>query len=111
MVKYANSHKRLPITYYDVKSVTDININDRGSFTRRDFDNLITCGDAKLDIVPPALSYKVLRDISILSHNAEYIDVKDIPGYVTDDRIALIIKEMLRRKVLIQNQIWRKNSR
>lgn len=102
MVKYANSHKRLPITYYDVKSVTDININDRGSFTRRDFDNLITCGDAKLDIVPPALSYKVLRDISILSHNAEYIDVKDIPGYVTDDRIALIIKEMLRRKVLIQ---------
>lgn len=102
MVNYANSQKRLPITLFDVRYVTDININDRGSFTRMDFDNLITCGDAKLDVVPPTLSYKVLRDISIVSHNVEYIDVKDVPGYENDKSVAQVIKEMLRRKVLIR---------
>lgn len=103
VVSHANNvSRRLPITVYDVQKVVEKDMEGKGTFTIKDFDNLVSCGDAKLDIVPKEQTYSVLRDIALYTRNHSwYVDVKDLPGYLNNKDIQEIVRELLRREVLI----------
>lgn len=105
VVSYANNvTQRLPITAYDVQKVVDNDMEGKGTFTIKDFDNLISCGDAKLDIVSKEDAYNVLRNIAryTRSSNSAYVNVNDIPDYLENEMNQQVVKELLRRDVLVK---------
>ncbi len=72
---------------------------NESSISRKDFDNLISCGESRLDIIDKDESIKVLKDIAVKSRNIEYYDVSAINVY-DKNKVRFIIEDLLRRGVL-----------
>lgn len=53
-------------------------ICNESSISRKDFDNLISCGESRLDIIDKDDSLKVLKDIAVKSRNIDYYDINEI---------------------------------
>lgn len=99
LVRYARERKRLPIQGYDVDALVQKMICNESSISRKDFDNLISCGESRLDIVDKNDSLKVLKDIAIKSRNMEYYDINAIDVF-NKEKVKTIIDDLLRRGVL-----------
>lgn len=99
LVKYARQRKRLPISVNDVNSLVQRMVCNESSISRKDFDNLISCGESRLDIIDKDESIKVLKDIAVKSRNIEYYDVSAINVY-DKNKVRFIIEDLLRRGVL-----------
>ena len=78
LVKYARQRKRLPIQANDVNALVQRMICNESSISRRDFDNLISCGDSSLDVIDKDDALKVLKDIAVKARNIDYYDVNAI---------------------------------
>ena len=99
LVKYARQRKRLPILANDVNSLVLRMICNESSISRKDFDNLISCGESRLDIIDKDDSIKVLKDIAVKSRNIDYYDINAINVF-DKDKVKYIIEDLLRRGVL-----------
>ena len=73
LVKYARQRKRLPIQLSDVNALVQKMICNESSISRKDFDNLISCGESRLDIIDKDDSLKVLKEIVRLNNNVKVI--------------------------------------
>ena len=99
LVKYARQRKRLPIQLSDVNALVQKMICNESSISRKDFDNLISCGGSRLDIIDKDDSLKVLKDIAVKSRNIDYYDINEIKVF-GPDKVKNIIDDLLRRGVL-----------
>jgi hypothetical protein len=99
LVKFARQRKRLPIQANDVDTLVQKMICNESSISRKDFDNLISCGEARLDIIDKDDSIKVLKDIALKSRNIEFYDVNEIKVF-DKEKVKNIINDLLRRRVL-----------
>ena len=99
LVKYARQRKRLPIQLIDVNALVQKMICNESSISRKDFDNLISCGESRLDIIDKDDSLKVLKDIAVKSRNIDYYDINEIKVF-SPDKVKSIIDDLLRRGVL-----------
>lgn len=99
LVKYARQRKRLPIQLSDVNALVQKMICNESSISRKDFDNLISCGESRLDIIDKDDSLKVLKDIAVKSRNIDYYDINEIKVF-GPDKVKNIIDDLLRRGVL-----------
>ena len=99
LVKYARQRKRLPIQVSDVNALVQRMICNESSISRKDFDNLISCGESRLDIIDKDDSLKVLKDIAVKSRNVDYYNVADINVF-SIEKVKSIINDLLRRGVL-----------
>lgn len=99
LVKWARQRKRVPITEPDVNNVVEKMIYNESSISRRDFDNLISCGESKLDIINHEDSLKVLREIAVKSRNIGYANCKDLRIFALE-KIELIVTDLIKRRVI-----------
>lgn len=99
LVKYARQRKRLPIQLSDVNALVQKMICNESSISRKDFDNLISCGESRLDIIDKDDSLKVLKEIAVKSRNIDYYDINEIKAF-SPDKVRNIIDDLLRRGVL-----------
>ena len=99
LVKYARQRKRLPIQLSDVNALVQKMICNESSISRKDFDNLISCGESRLDIIDKDDSLKVLKDIAVKSRNIDYYNINEIKVF-SADKAQNIIDDLLRRGVL-----------
>lgn len=99
LVKFARQRKRLPIQANDVDTLVQKMICNESSISRKDFDNLISCGESRLDIIDKDDSIKVLKDIAIKSRNIEFYDINEIKVF-DKEKVKKIIGDLLRRRVL-----------
>ena len=75
-------------------------ICNESSISRKDFDNLISCGESRLDIIDKDDSIRVLKDIAVKSrHLGGFYDVSAIDVF-DPFKVKTIIDELLRRGVL-----------
>ena len=99
LVKDARQRKYLPIRGSDVNTLVQKMICNESSISRKDFDNLISCGESRLDIIDKDDSIKVLKDIAIKSRNIEFYDINEIKVF-NKEKVKNIINDLLRRRVL-----------
>ncbi len=99
LVKYTRLSKRLPIQVIDINNLVQRMICNESSISRKDFDNLISCGESRLDVIDKDDSIKVLREIALKSRNIEYYDINSINVF-NKEKIKEIIDDLLRRGVL-----------
>ena len=100
LVKFARQRKRLPIQVSDVEALVQRMICNESSISRKDFDNLISCGESRLDIIDKDDSIRVLKDIAVKSrHLGGFYDVSAIDVF-DPCKVKTIIDELLRRGVL-----------
>jgi len=99
LVKYARNRKKLPISDDDVNILLQRMICNESSIGRKDFDNLISCGESRFDIIDKDDSLKVLKDIAMKARNVTYYDINAINVF-DKDKVKNIIKDLLRRGVL-----------
>lgn len=99
LVKFARQRKRLPIQANDVDALVQKMICNESSISRKDFDNLISCGESRLDIIDKDDSLKVLKDIAIKSRNIGFYDINEIKVF-DREKVKNIINDLLRRRVL-----------
>lgn len=99
LVRYARERKKLPIRVSDVDALVQKMICNESSISRKDFDNLISCGESRLDIIDKNDSLKVLKDIAIKARNVDYYDINAISVF-NKDKVKTIIDDLLRRGVL-----------
>lgn len=99
LVKYARQRKRLPIQLSDVNALVQKMICNESSISRKDFDNLISCGESRLDIIDKNDSLKVLKEFAVKSRNIDYYDINEIKAF-SPDKVKNIIDDLLRRGVL-----------
>lgn len=102
LVKYARQRRRLPIHVGDVDALVQRMICNESSISRKDFDNLISCGESRLDLIDKDDSLKVLKDLALKSRNVEYYDVNAITVF-DKETVKYIIDDLLRRGVLATN--------
>ena len=74
-------------------------ICNESSISRKDFDNLISCGESRLDVIDKDDSLKVLKDIAVKSRNIDFYDINEIKVF-SPDKVKNIIDDLLRRGVL-----------
>ena len=74
-------------------------ICNESSISRKDFDNLISCWESRLDIIDKDDSLKVLKEIAVKSRNIDYYDINEIKAF-SPDKVRNIIDDLLRRGVL-----------
>lgn len=99
LVKFARQRKRLPIQANDVDTLVQKMICNESSISRKDFDNLISCGESRLDIIDKDDSIKVLKEIALKSRNIEFYDINEIKVF-NKEKVKNIINDLLRRRVL-----------
>lgn len=99
LVKYARQRKRLPIQLSDVNAMVQKMICNESSISRKDFDNLISCGESRLDVIDKDDSLKVLKDIADKARNIDYYDISAINVF-NKEKVKIIIDDLLRRGVL-----------
>ena len=99
LVEYAKERKRMRIYANDVDDVVRRMICSESSISRKDFDNLISCGESRIDPISKDESVKVLKDIAIKTRHIEYCDTSEIKVF-DRDTVKTIIDDLLRRKVL-----------
>lgn len=99
LVKFARQRKRLPIQVSDVSALVQKMICNESSISRKDFDNLISCGESRLDVIDKDDSLKVLKDIAVKSRNMDYYDYNAINVF-DKEKVKAIIADLLRRGVL-----------
>jgi hypothetical protein len=99
LVKYARQRRRVPIQVSDVNSLVQRMICNESSISRKDFDNLISCGESRLDLIDKDDSIKVLKDIAVKSRNMDYYDINAINVF-NKDKVKEIVDDLLRRGVL-----------
>lgn len=99
LVEYAKERKKMKIYANDVDDVVQRMICSESSISRKDFDNLISCGESRIDPISKDESVKVLKDIAIKTRHIEYCDTSEIKVY-DKDKVKKIIDDLLRRKVL-----------
>lgn len=99
LVKYTRQRKRLPILVSDVNALVQRMICNESSISRRDFDNLISCGESRLDIIDKDDSLMVLKDIARKSRHMDYYDINAIDVFESN-KVRTIIEDLLRRGVL-----------
>ena len=99
LVKFARQRKRLPIQISDVSALVQKMICNESAISRKDFDNLISCGESRLDIIDKDDSLKVLKDIAAKSRNMDYYDYNAINVF-DKEKVKVIIADLLRRGVL-----------
>jgi histone H3/H4 len=99
LVKYARQRRRVPIQVSDVSSLVQRMICNESSISRKDFDNLISCGESRLDLIDKDDSIKVLKDIAVKSRNMDYYDINAINVF-NKDKVKEIVDDLLRRGVL-----------
>lgn len=100
LVKYARQRRRLPIKLGDVDALVQrMNCNE-SSINSKDFDNLISCGESRLDLINRDDSLKVLKDLAVKSRNVEYYDINAITVF-DKEKVKMIIDDLLRRGVLV----------
>ena len=102
LVKYARQRRRLPIHVSDVDALVQRMICNESSISRKDFDNLISCGESRLDLIDKEDSLKVLKDLAIKSRNVEYYDISAITVF-DKETVRYIVDDLLRRGVLATN--------
>ena len=102
LVKFARQRRRLPIHVGDVEALVQRMICNDSSISRKDFDNLISCGESRLDLIDKDDSLKVLKDLAVKSRNVEYYDVNAITVF-EKNKVKSIVDDLLRRKVLAPN--------
>ena len=102
LVKFARQRRRLPIHVGDVEALVQRMICNDSSISRKDFDNLISCGESRLDLIDKDDSLKVLKDLAVKSRNVEYYDINAITVF-EKDKVKSIVDDLLRRKVLAPN--------
>lgn len=102
LVKYARQRRRLPIHVGDVDALVQRMICNESSISRKDFDNLISCGESRLDLIDKEDSLKVLKDLALKSRNVEYYDVNSITVF-DKEKVRYIVDDLLRRGVLATN--------
>ena len=105
LVRYARERKRLPIQVSDVDALVQRMICNESSISRKDFDNLISCGESRLDIVDKNDSLKVLKDIARKSRNIDYYDINAIDVF-NKEKAKTIIDDLLRRGVLEPHPVF-----
>lgn len=99
LVKYARQRKRLPIQASDVNALVQRMICNESSISRKDFDNLISCGESRLDIIDKDDSLKVLKDLAVKSRNVDFYDINAINVF-DKEKVKSIVSDLLRRGVL-----------
>ena len=99
LVKDARARKRVPITAPDVDAVMQKMICNESSISKKDFDNLISCGESEFDLIRPEDSMRILKDIAIKSRNSLAISRDEIDVF-DKHKSKEIIDELLRRGVL-----------
>lgn len=102
LVKYARQRRRLPIHVGDVDALVQRIICNESSISRKDFDNLISCGESRLDLIDKDDSLKVLKDLAMKSRNVEYYDINAITVF-EKETVRYIVDDLLRRGVLATN--------
>jgi hypothetical protein len=71
LVEYMNSHKAISVTEADVYDVAQTFTKGEQSLSLDKFDNLITAGDADLEVINPRDTLQMLREIAIASKNLD----------------------------------------
>lgn len=105
LVRYARERKRLPIKVNDVDALVQRMICNESSISRKDFDNLISCGESRLDIVDKNDSLKVLKDIARKARNIDYYDLNEIDVF-NKEKVKTIVDDLLRRGVLEPHPVF-----
>lgn len=99
LVEYAKERKKMKIYANDVDDVVQRMICSESSISRKDFDNLISCGESRIDPISKEESVKVLKDIAIKTRHVEYCDTSEIKVF-DKETVKNIVDDLLRRKVL-----------
>lgn len=99
LVKYARQRKRLPIHVSDVDALVRKMICNESSISRKDFDNLISCGESRLDIIDKDESLMILKEIAFKARHIDYYDIDKIMSF-KKEKVRNIIEDLLRRGVL-----------
>lgn len=100
LVKDARRRKRLPIHISDVKMLVQKMVCNESSISRKDFDNLISCGESRLDLIDKEDSISVLKNIANISRNGVYCDVNAITTFNDKEKVRSVIEDLLHRRVL-----------
>lgn len=103
MVKYAHKRQRVPITVLDVNELVKQILSDESTISRKDFDNLVSCGEAKLDIISADQSIAVLKAIAFNTRNSEYCDLEEVKVYQDEELMDKIVGELRRRRVIVSD--------
>ena len=103
MVKYAHKRQRVPITVLDVNEVVKPILSDESTIRRKDFDHLVSCGEAKLDIISADQSIAVLKAIAFNTRNSEYCDLEEVKVYQDEELMDKIVGELRRRRVIVSD--------
>lgn len=99
LVNFTRERKRVPIQVSDVDALVQKMICNESSISEKDFDNLISCGESKLDIINKDDSLKVLKDIANKARYIDYYDINAINVF-NKEKVKIIIDDLLRRGVL-----------
>jgi hypothetical protein len=71
LVEYMNSQKAISVTEADVYDVAQTFTKGEQSLSLDKFDNLITAGDADLEVISPEDTLQMLREIAVASKNLD----------------------------------------
>jgi len=108
LVSYLNDKKSIRATIVSVNEVAQSLIKGKDALTEKEFDNLLTAGDADLEANPVEYTFKVLKNIAEASENLGSCTKQAIVERLDDDRIIEkldeILKDLHRRQVITSNE-------
>ncbi len=111
LVNIMNDPKRklIRVTEVTVKEAAESLIKGSGAIEEKNFDNLLTAGDADLEINPVNYTFEVLKQIALASKNipsrecSKYAILNRIENDKIKERLDIILKDLDRRKVITIN--------
>jgi len=99
LVDYMNNQKAISVTEADVGDVAQTFIKGEQSLSIDKFDNLITAGDADLEIIKPEDTLQMLKEIAIASKNLDSCS-RDAIKLGDKDKENQILTDLQSREVI-----------
>lgn len=104
LVSYLNDKKSIRATIVSVNEVAQSLIKGKDALTEKEFDNLLTAGDADLEANPVEYTFEVLKNIAEASENLGSCTKQAIVERLEDEKIINklddIIQDLQRRQVI-----------
>ncbi len=108
LVSYMNDACRSQVTELTVDEVAKSLTEGKDALLEKQFDNLLTAGDADLERNPPEYTFEVLKQIAKASKNFGYCSKESIAEYLINlnikDKLDEILKDLHLRQVVSLKQ-------
>ena len=108
MTRSLNDACRSQVTELTVDEVAKSLTEGKYALLEKQFDNLLTAGDADLEQNPPIYTFEVLKQIAKASKNFGYCSEESISEHLSDkniiEKLGVILKDLHLRQVISLRQ-------